>query len=678
MRKMYNVSGKLSQAIERAIYLAGDFRSDELCTVHMGLSILMDKSCCLQRLKLESGCKIYCEKIVYETTINNEIFEYVTGKEYPFSNAEQNEAMSQDEVEEEQMDSDELEKSDAQAQNQFIYVVDKSAFIQNIKYENIPYSSNLENAFEDAYQRCLSNGQDFIDEENLLYSILTLEDCSFMRLLEKFEFDTSELVNMLAMNATIYKFNQKNIVCIPESLKSCCEILNDQYSKGEKCQILGRDKEISQVWNIFSKKTKRNAILVGDAGVGKTAIVEAITIQIVNEKCPREFKNYKVVSLNLTGMVAGTKYRGEFELKIQQLIQFLKTTSNIIIFIDEIHQILGAGSAENSGPDLSGSLKPILARDDVVFIGSTTNIEYERYFAVDPAFKRRFEKVSVKEPKLSEVKDMVALRVKSITDYHKVSMDDDVLNYAIITAKAMNYYGNNPDLTIDLVDRASAMAKLARRKAVKRVDVDKVFKTNYDMFKSMKRKDKLSTAYHEAGHALYKLMSKYNLRDDLKIVSIIPTSDYIGVTISEPNDCFAPVTRKAVMEKASMSLAGRVSQEFVSKDWDFGASSDLENATSIIRSMIIEKGMDNDIYTNISLYDYNSNGHNMSPAAVDKVNDRISDIMKKVYDDTKKFLTKNKDKLDIIVNLLMKKGIISVQEITEAFERNEKESIKEC
>lgn len=678
MRKMYNMSGKLSQAIERAIYLAGDFRSDEICTVHMGLSILMDRSCCLQRLKLESGCQIYCEKIVYETTINNEIFEYVTGKEYPFSNAEQNEAMSQDEVEEEQMDSDELEKSDAQAQNQFIYVVDKSAFIQNIKYENIPYSSNLENAFEDAYQRCLSNGQDFIDEENLLYSILTLEDCSFKRLLEKFEFDTSELVNMLAMNATIYKLNKNNTISIPETLKSCCEILNEQYFKGEECQILGRDKEISQVWNIFSKKTKRNAILVGDAGVGKTAIVEAITIQIVNEKCPREFKNYKVVSLNLTGMVAGTKYRGEFELKIQQLIQFLKKTSNIIVFIDEIHQILGAGSAENSGPDLSGSLKPILARDDVVFIGSTTNIEYERYFAVDPAFKRRFEKISVKEPKLSEVKDMVALRVKSITDYHKVSMDDDVLNYAIITAKAMNYYGNNPDLTIDLVDRASAMAKLARRKAVKRVDVDKVFKTNYDMFKSMKRKDKLSTAYHEAGHALYKLMSKYNLRDDLKIVSIIPTSDYLGVTISEPNDCFAPVTRKAVMEKASMSLAGRVSQEFVSKDWDFGASSDLENATSIIRSMIIEMGMDNDIYTNISLYDYNSNGHNMSPAAIDKVNDRISEIMKKVYDDTKKFLTKNKDKLDIIVNLLMKKGIISVQEITEAFERNENESIKEC
>lgn len=674
MSKMYNVSGKLSQAIERAIYLTEDFRSDEVCTVHMGLSILMDRSCCLQKVHLGLGYEVLCEKMIYETIGNDELYEYVTGKKFPSNEEEINTEETQNEVGVKETNSADPEKGDTQIQKQIIYLVDKSAFIQdNVSYENIPYSSNLENVFEDAYQRCFSNGQDFIDEENLLYSILKVEDCSFNRLLEKFEFDILELVNMLAMNATIYKFNKKNIVCIPESLKSCCEILNDQYSKGEKCQILGRDKEISQVWNIFSKKTKRNVVLVGDAGVGKKSIVEALTVQIVNGECPREFKNYKVVSLNLNGMVA--KDRDEYEFKLQQLIEFLKTTNNIIVFIDEIHQILSDGSVE-SRTDLSDSLKPILARDEVVFIGSTTDIEYKVYFSVAPAFKRKFEKISVKEPKLSEVKDMVALKVKSITDYHKVSMDDDVLNYIIITAKAMNYYGNNPDITIDLVDRASAMAKLARRKVVKRVDVDRVFTTNYDMFKKMKRKNKLLTAYHEAGHALCKLMSRYNLREDLKIVSIIPTSDYLGVTISESSECFAPITKKAIMEEVSMSLAGRISQEFISKDWDFGAYSDLENATSIIRRMIIEMGMDDDIYTNMSLYDYSSDGHNMSPEAVDKVNDRISDIMKKVYDDTKKFLTKNKDKLDIIVNLLMKKGIISVQEITEAFERIENESIK--
>ena len=298
MSKMYNMSGKLNQAFERAIYLSEDFRSDEICTVHMGLSILMDRSCCLQKLYLETGYEFACEKMIYETIGNDELYEHVTGKKFSSDEEEVDTEETQNEVEEDEKNLSNSESVDTQIQKQIIYFVDKSAFIQdNVRYENIPYSSNLENAFEDAYQRCLSNGQDFIDEENLLYSILTLEDCSFKRLLEKFEFDISKLVNMLAMNATIYKLNKNNTVSIPETLKSCCEILNEQYFKGEECQILGRDKEIKQVWNIFSKKTKRNAILVGDAGVGKTAIVEAITNQIVNGKCPREFKNHKVVSL---------------------------------------------------------------------------------------------------------------------------------------------------------------------------------------------------------------------------------------------------------------------------------------------------------------------------------------------------------------------------------------------
>lgn len=236
MSKMYNVSGKLSQAIERAIYLSEDFRSDEICTVHMGLSILMDRSCCLQKVHLELGYEVLCEKMIYETIGNDELYEYVTGKKFPSNEEEINTEETQNKVEVDDKSLSVPENCETQVQNQIIYFVDKSAFIQdNVKYENIPYSLNLENAFEDAYQRCLSNGQDFIDEENLLYSILTLEDCSFMRLLEKFEFDILELVNMLAMNATIYKLNKNNIVSIPETLKSCCEILNEQYFKGEEC-----------------------------------------------------------------------------------------------------------------------------------------------------------------------------------------------------------------------------------------------------------------------------------------------------------------------------------------------------------------------------------------------------------------------------------------------------------
>lgn len=669
-----NVSLYLMYAMERAIYLSEDLEVDKVNTFAMVLSILMDEDSCIQKHYLEQSDLIDVQGLIFEMMNSKETYKKVTGLDYP------EDIDTKDDSKVDAISDGKEEKKLFEAQNspdkssneniQVIYLANTSDIKKNINYPNKEYSENLEIAFDDAYKRCYSNGQNYVDEDNLLYSIFKLKDSSIKRLFDEFEIDISDLINILLYNSKIFEMKEDKRIKIPASLLTCCEVLNNKFKKGEVCTILGRDKEIASVWNIFSKKTKRNAILVGDAGVGKTAIVEAITMQIVNENCPKEFKGYNLISLDLTGMVAGTRYRGEFEQKVQQLIYFLKSSSNIILFIDEIHQILGAGSAEASGPDLSGSLKPILARDDVIFVGSTTTVEYERYFSKDPAFKRRFEKVEINEPKLKDVKDMVNLKVKSLSKYHNVKISDDVLEYIIISAKAMNYYGNNPDLTIDLVDRSMAIAKITSKKVLSRNEVDKVYKQNYDMFKSMKKQDKLSTAYHEAGHALLKLLAKHSIREDLKIVSIIPTSDYLGVTISEDNDKFSPVTKDAVLESASMSLAGRVAQEFVNPKWDFGASSDLSNATEIIRKMIIEMGMDENIYTNISLYDYNSNGHAMSPDAVDKVNERIEEVMQKVYTSTKNVLSKNKDKLDIIADLLMKKGIISIDEIKLAFKEN--------
>lgn len=663
MNKNYNMSAGLIKAYERAIYISEDLKINEICTASLGLAILMDESFIIQKSYLEeTGYIIDTRNIIFQTINDQTQYKNFFGVDYPEDEISDIESGTDDQV----FDSS---KNEAEQQTGYdIIIISPSQYEDNgLFYDNIKCSDNLQKAFEDAYKRCNSNGQSYIDAENLMYSILKVENTSFSRIIQKYQLNTSELIDILNKNAQIYEVNEGDLIKIPASLETCCEVMNNNYSKGDVCPILGREKEIQKVWNIFSKKTKRNVVLVGEPGVGKTAIAEAITMQIVNGKCPKDFRNYTVISLNLTSMVAGTKYRGEFETKVQNFIKLLKNNNRIIVFIDEIHQIFGTGSAEGSGPDLSGSLKPLLARDDVIFIGSTTTLEYEEYFSQDPAFKRRFEIIDVKEPRLACVKKMVELKVRSLSEYHKVSISDEILDYIIITAKAMNYNGKNPDITIDLVDKSMANAKLRKKNILEKRDVDKVYEENYTSLKKMSQKEKLSTAYHEAGHALLTLLSKHYKNEELKIVSIVPTAEYSGVNICEHSSRYSSLTRNAVKDQAKILLGGRVAEEYATKEWNFGASSDLADATSIIRKMIVEMGMDENIYTNISLYDYNSKGHNMSPQAIDKVNERIEEIVKKIYDETKLLLEKNKAKLDIIATLLKEKGIISVQEILDEF-----------
>lgn len=657
----YNISGNLGEIFVKANFIAEEYQIPEVQNFCVALAILTERDCVICQQYAERGLLIDVSGMMYSLSVDADLYEEVTGHRYPIQDEPVKAAESNDVVQEDVTDNNEEEEN---KDVNFVFVFTSNN--ESASYDTIPNSEELNRALEDANKRCRNAGVDYIDTDNLLFSILNDEECSACKMLKLFKYDIEEFKDMLLYNSNIYESNGSGEVIIPKILENSCTIMNNKYTKGEECQILKRDDEIFTAWNIFSKKTKRNCILVGEAGVGKTAIVEALTMQIVNGKCPKEFKNYKVVSLDLNSMVAGTKYRGEFENKVQTFIKFIERTPNLIVFVDEIHQILGTGSAEGSGPDLSGSLKPILARDDVVFIGSTTIQEYERFFSRDPAFKRRFEKVEVREPKLKEVKSMIKLRVQNISKHHGVEIDDELLDYIIITAKVMNYYGKNPDLSVDLVDRSMAIAKMRKAKKLERRDVDKVFFKNYSNYKRISKKDKLSTAYHEAGHALVRMLAKYDLREDVQVVSIVPTADYLGVTITENNNSFRPITRKAVLENAGMSLAGRVSQEYVEKDWDFGASSDLVAATDIVRRMIVEMGMDESVYTNISLYNYGEN-HTMSPEAIDKVNERIKEIMKEVYENTKLLLEKNKTALVTMVELLMKRGIISIEEIRAEF-----------
>lgn len=202
--------------------------------------------------------------------------------------------------------------------------------------------------------------------------------------------EDEQIQNVNVSNKT--EVSVRRSISIPDTMKSFLRDLTSELDNRGKKLILGRDKETRQLWNIISKKNKRNAVLVGEPGVGKTAIVYKLVQDISNRECPEKFQNYSIISLDMTGIIAGTSYRGQAEERFKLLNTFLEKNRNVILFIDEIHNMLGAGSCREGELDLANSMKPILARGDAIVIGATTTKEYEKYFSSDGALKRRFEK----------------------------------------------------------------------------------------------------------------------------------------------------------------------------------------------------------------------------------------------------------------------------------------------
>lgn len=198
---------------------------------------------------------------------------------------------------------------------------------------------------------------------------------------------------------------------IPQELKSFVRNLNEEFN-GQTCDISQRDRECNLVWQTMLKQTKRNVVLLGEPGTGKTSIVIKMVYDIMNHTCPKEFEGFTILALDVTASVAGTMYRGQAEERFSNLVDYLNSQPRIILFIDEMHLINGAGACKEGEIDLANTLKPILAGGKVRVIGATTQDEYEKYFSRDGAMKRRFRPVYIKEPKTSEVYCMLKKALK--------------------------------------------------------------------------------------------------------------------------------------------------------------------------------------------------------------------------------------------------------------------------
>jgi ATP-dependent Clp protease ATP-binding subunit ClpC len=336
------------------------------------------------------------------------------------------------------------------------------------------YTPRTKRILELSTDEAIRMGAGYVGTEHLLIALLRETDCVAVRILQELKVNIQglyqDIMNMLGEgdketpNVTVApmgpKGNRKqNHGTATPTLDKFSRDLTQAASQQKFDPIIGREQEIQRVIQILSRRTKNNPVLVGDPGVGKTAIVEGLAQKIIEGNIPETVKNKRVVSLDLSAMVAGSKYRGEFEERIKKCIQEVSAASNIILFIDELHTIIGAGGAEGA-LDASNILKPSLSRGELQVIGATTMDEYRKYIEKDAALERRFQPVTVDEPTEDEAIEMLRGLRDKYEAHHNVTIKDDALVAAV--KLSARYIADRflPDKAIDLIDEACSKVKL--------------------------------------------------------------------------------------------------------------------------------------------------------------------------------------------------------------------------
>ena len=242
-----------------------------------------------------------------------------------------------------------------------------------------------------------------------------------------------------------------------------CTNLTERAREGKLDRIIGRDKELYRTIQILSRRTKNNPCLIGEPGVGKTAIAEGLAIKIAEGSAPARLLDKEIYLLDLTGLVAGTQFRGQFESRVKGLVDEIKEAGNIILFIDEIHNLVGAGDSAEGSMNAANILKPALSRGEIQVIGATTFKEYRKYIEKDAALERRFQPVTVEEPSVAET-EKVLMGVKGYYEgFHGVKIPDEIIKKAVLLSERYVTDRYLPDKAIDLLDEACACASLANK-----------------------------------------------------------------------------------------------------------------------------------------------------------------------------------------------------------------------
>lgn len=437
----------------------------------------------------------------------------------------------------------------------------------SLEIDYVLYSKEILKAVEE----CLLT-EDTLREDITLTSLLTA-------LLNDETSDIYKTLKLLNINIKELKKDINNLNNINNNLmiKQIATNLNEESKLSNLDPVIGRDKEIENIIEILARKNKNNPLLIGEAGVGKTAIVEELARRIAKKEVPNFLYGTTIYNLNIGSLIAGTKYRGEFEEKLTKIIKELEMSPNVIVFIDEVHTIVGAGGAEGA-IDASNILKPALARGKIKIIGATTTLEYKKTIEKDKALDRRFQKTYIKEPTIEETTNIINKIKKNYEEYHSVYIPKDILKITINLTDKYLKDRQNPDKTIDILDEMCAKASLSKKNNTKEKIMNSISK-----LKNKKNKYLLNGNIKEA------LKIKNKILNEEQKLKTIKTSEKRKVITKEN-------LKKVLENKVLCPIYELTSKEWINK---------LENELNL--EIIDQNAQIRDLLNKVTMCLYNAN-----------------------------------------------------------------------
>lgn len=433
--------------------------------------------------------------------------------------------------------------------------------------------------------------------------------------------------------------------------------LNHIYSTADSSVILGRNKEIDRIFNYFLRGTKRNAILLGDHGVGKTAILQKMVARVIHGKCPVQLKYHHFVYLDVQRFIANSNEKRAAK-KLKDIMDFITQYNNIVVVIDQVHLV-------QADYLLSYYFSILVKQSQTCILGLTTEEEFYDYFEYDVKTRARLNVIPIKEPKPEKIYCMIKKVIKKLEEDHHVTISEDLVQYIICVSGAFSTELALPELTVDIVENSMIYAKKEHLKEVTKQVINKNFNFDYNLYNKMRSIDKKIVAYHEAGHFVVGKLSE-NIRNyKTTAITIVPAEDFLGVTTFQ----FEPEKQLSCdidyyIDNIAVDLAGRVAETLLGtnqpKRYTSGANSDLQNATNTARAIITEFGMIENFGENMAFLGNNSfsDFSLLSDENKNQINEETKKLIELAYNRAKKILKDNMPLLDSIARELLNNEVL--------------------